>query len=206
MSSGVLLENLFRLRGLETRIVSGVAVSSVVPTLDSVLRVACEMYFHVEPLFVEPGIRTGLPILVDNPSEVGADRIVNCVAAFERFGGPTIIVDIGDRDYLRRGIEEGRVPGWSDCSGAWHLRRCAVRAGCKAAANRGTQACQGDRQPVRSITFRSVLYYGYIGLVDGILERMIAETGPETKNGCNRWPGEVDSFRLEVHQRGGVTC
>ncbi len=75
--------------------VNGIAISSVVPPLDTMLRRACETYFKVKPLFVEPGVKTGLPILTDNPCEVGADRIVNCVAAFDQFGGPAIVVDMG---------------------------------------------------------------------------------------------------------------
>jgi type III pantothenate kinase len=75
--------------------VTGVAISSVVPPLDPALRRVVETCFHVRPMFVEPGVRTGLSVLTDNPSEVGADRIVNCVAAFELFGGPAIVVDLG---------------------------------------------------------------------------------------------------------------
>ena len=80
---GVLFRDLFALRSIDIAQVTGVAVSSVVPPLDSTLRHAIELYFHVKPLFVEPGVRTGVPILIDNPAEVGADRIVNCVAANE---------------------------------------------------------------------------------------------------------------------------
>src|SRR6185503_13602098 len=92
---GVLFRNLFSMQGLEPKEIHGIIVSSVVPPLDSTLRRVCERYFHQKPLFVEPGIKTGMPILYENPSEVGADRIVNGVAAFERFGGPCIVVDFG---------------------------------------------------------------------------------------------------------------
>ena len=92
---GVLLRNLFELKGLQIGVVDGIAISSVVPPLDSTLRQVCELYFKVKPMFVEPGIKTGIPVLTDNPAELGADRIVNCVAAFERFGGPCIVVDMG---------------------------------------------------------------------------------------------------------------
>ena len=91
----VLLRNLFELKGLEIGVVNGIAISSVVPPLDSTLRQVCEIYFKVKPMFVEPGIKTGIPVLTDNPAELGADRIVNCVAAFERFGGPCLVVDMG---------------------------------------------------------------------------------------------------------------
>ncbi len=73
----------------------GAIVSSVVPPLNGVLAAMIEKYFGVQPLFVEPGVKTGIAIQVDNPQEVGADRIVNCVAAHDRWGGPTIVVDFG---------------------------------------------------------------------------------------------------------------
>jgi type III pantothenate kinase len=91
----VLLLNLFNLKGLKMTAVTEIAISSVVPPLDSMLRQVCEHTFKLKPLFIELGVKTGMPVLTDNPSEVGADRIVNCVAAFERFGGPCIVVDMG---------------------------------------------------------------------------------------------------------------
>jgi type III pantothenate kinase len=177
---GVMLQSLFALRGLETSAVSGVAVSSVVPPLDAILRQACELHFHVKPLFVEPGIRTGLPILTDNPAEVGADRIVNCVAAFERFGGPTIIVDMGTATTFDVVSKKGEFLGG------------AIAPGLGISANAlFAQAARLPRievkKPAKVIGTGTVdniqigLYYGYIGLVDGILERMIVETGPATK-------------------------
>ena len=88
---GVLLHNLFELKGLQIGVVDGIAISSVVPPLDSTLRQVCELYFKVKPLFVEPGIKTGIPVLTDNPAELGADRIVNCVAAFERLDRKSVV-------------------------------------------------------------------------------------------------------------------
>jgi type III pantothenate kinase len=177
---GVLLRNLFALRGLGIDIVTGIAVSSVVPPLDSMLRGVCEYYFQVKPLFIEPGVRTGLPILTDNPTEVGADRIVNCVAAFERFGGPTIVVDMGTAttfdvvskkgEFLGGAIAPGlRISAEALFARAARLSRIEVRKPCKVIGTNTVDNVQIG------------LYYGYIGLVDGILERMIAETGPETK-------------------------
>ena len=92
---GVLFRNLFAMNGLEVGSVQGIVISSVVPPLDSTLREVCEKYFQSRPLFIEPGVKTGMPVHYDNPAEVGADRIVNSVAAFEKFGGPCIIVDFG---------------------------------------------------------------------------------------------------------------
>ncbi len=92
---GVLFRNLFAMHGLEVSSVQGIVISSVVPPLDSTLREVCERYFHSRPLFIEPGVKTGMPVHYDNPAEVGADRIVNSVAAFEKYGGPCIVVDFG---------------------------------------------------------------------------------------------------------------
>ena len=83
---GVTLRSLFVSTGHELSVVNGIAISSVVPPLDSTLRKVCEIFFKVKPLFIEPGVKTGLPVLTDNPAEVGADRIVNCVAAFDKYG------------------------------------------------------------------------------------------------------------------------
>ena len=91
----VLFRNLFAIGKVEAEDVRGIIISSVVPPMDSTLREVCQRYFHVKPLFVEPGVKTGMPVHYDNPQEVGADRIVNGVAAFEKFGGPCVVVDFG---------------------------------------------------------------------------------------------------------------
>jgi type III pantothenate kinase len=177
---GMLLRSLFGLRGLEIGVVDGIAISSVVPPLDSTLRQVCEFYFQVKPLFIEPGVKTGLPVLTDNPTEVGADRIVNCVAAFERFGGPTIVVDMGTATTFDVISKKGEFMGGAIAPGlgisadalfarAARLPRISVK---KPAKVIGTGTVDN---------IQIGLYYGYIGLVDGILERMIAELGPETK-------------------------
>ena len=177
---GVLLRNLFALRELEIRIVDGIAISSVVPPLDSMLRQVCELYFKLTPLFIEPGVCTGLPILTDHPAEVGADRIVNCVAAFERFGGPVIVVDMGTATTFDVVSEKGEFLGGAIAPG---LGVSADALFAKAARLPRIEV----KKPAKVIGTGTVdniqigLYYGYIGLVDGILERMIAEMGPETK-------------------------
>ncbi|MDQ1453568.1 MAG: type pantothenate kinase, partial [Acidobacteriaceae bacterium] len=92
---GVLFMSLFAMRQIDVSKISAIVVSSVVPPLDTTIRRLCERYFGLRPMFVEPGIKTGMPLLVDNPAELGADRIVNGVAAFARYGGPIIVVDFG---------------------------------------------------------------------------------------------------------------
>ncbi|MDE1176585.1 MAG: type III pantothenate kinase [Edaphobacter sp.] len=176
----MLLRQMFDLRGLKTDAVTGVAISSVVPPLDSMMRKACEIHFGVKPLFIEPGVKTGLPILTDNPSEVGADRIVNCAAAFEQYGGPTIIVDMGTATTFDVVSKKGEFLGGAIAPGL------GISAGALFA--RAARLPRIDiKKPAKVVGTNTVdnlqigLYYGYIGLVDGILERMIAELGPETK-------------------------
>jgi type III pantothenate kinase len=177
---GMLLRQMFELRSLQTDIVTGVAISSVVPPLDSMMRKACEVYFSVKPLFIEPGVKTGIPVLTDNPSEVGADRIVNCAAAYEQYGGPAIVVDMGTATTFDVVSKKGEFIGG------------AIAPGLGISANalfaRAARLPRIDiKKPAKVIGTNTVdhmqigLYYGYIGLVDGILERMIAELGPDTK-------------------------
>jgi type III pantothenate kinase len=174
---GVLLRNLFQLKGLEIDVVDGIAISSVVPPLDSTLRQVCELYFKVTPMFVEPGIKTGIPVLTDNPAELGADRIVNCVAAFERFGGPCVVGTATTFDALSR---KGEFLGGAIAPG--------LGISADALFSRAARLPRINiKKPAKVIGTGTVdniqigLYYGYIGLVDGILERMIAELGPDTK-------------------------
>src|SRR3972149_1574556 len=92
---GILLKSLFEVVGIHPSAVSGVIIASVVPPLQPVFEELTSAHFRVAPVVVGPGIRTGMPILYDNPREVGADRIVNAVAAYETYGGPAIVVDFG---------------------------------------------------------------------------------------------------------------
>jgi len=182
----ILFRELFALRQLDMATVTGIAISSVVPPLDSILRRVAELTFHLKPLFIEPGTRTGLPILTDNPAEVGADRIVNCVAAIELFKNstgshpPIIVVDFGTAttfdaispkcEFLGGAIAPGLgISSDALFARAARLPRIDIRKPCKVIGTNTVDNLQIG------------LYYGYIGLVDGILERMIAELGPGTR-------------------------
>ena len=177
---GVLFQALFSMRGLKPEIVTGIAVSSVVPPLDAAIRSLCETFFRIRPLFIEPGVKTGLPVLTDNPSEAGADRIVNCVAAFDRLGGPAIVVDMGTATTFDVVSAKGEFIGGAIAPGigisadalftrAARLTRVEIKKPAKIIGTSTTDNIQIG------------LYYGAIGQIDGILERMIAELGPDTK-------------------------
>jgi len=177
---GVLFRNLFSMAGLEARGIHGIVISSVVPPLDPVLRQVCERYFELRPLFIEPGVKTGMPVHYDNPAEVGADRIVNGVAAFEKYGGPCIIVDFGTATTFDCVSAKGEYLGGVICPG--------IGISADALFERTARLPRVEiRKPARVIgtntvgSLQSGLYYGYLGLVDGILERLLAELGPDTK-------------------------
>ncbi len=173
---GVLFRNLFAMNGIEFTAVEGAVISSVVPPLDSTLREVCERYFHSRPLFIEPGVKTGMPVHYDNPAEVGADRIVNSVAAFEKFGGPCIVVDFGTATTFDVVSKNGEYLGGVITPG--------IGVSADALFARTARLPRVDiRKPPRVLATNTVnsvqsgLYYGYLGLIDGILERLIAELG-----------------------------
>jgi type III pantothenate kinase len=177
---GVLFRNLFSMAGLESREIHGIVISSVVPPLDPVLRQVCERYFNLRPLFIEPGVKTGMPVHYDNPAEVGADRIVNAVAAFEKYGGPCVIVDFGTATTFDCVSAKGEYLGGVICPG--------IGISADALFERTARLPRVEiRKPSRVIgsntvgSLQSGLYYGYLGLVDGILERLLNELGPETR-------------------------
>jgi type III pantothenate kinase len=172
---GVLFLNLFAMRKIEATEISSIIISSVVPPLETTLRQVCERYFKVKPMFVEPGIKTGMPILVDNPAELGADRLVNGVAAFARYGGPCIVVDFGTATTFDVVSAKGEYIGGVIAPGL------AISA--EALFSRAARLSRVDvKKPAKVVGTNTVahmqsgLYFGYIGLVDGILERIIKET------------------------------
>jgi type III pantothenate kinase len=177
---GVLFRNLFSMASLEASGIHGIVISSVVPPLDPVLRQMCERYFNSKPLFIEPGVKTGMPVHYDNPAEVGADRIVNGVAAFEKYGGPCIVVDFGTATTFDCVSAKGEYLGGVICPG--------IGISADALFERTARLPRVEiRKPARVIgsntvgSLQSGLYYGYLGLVDGILALLLGEMGQETK-------------------------
>jgi len=176
---GVLFRNLFAMAELQVSAIHGIVISSVVPPLDSVLREVCERYFGTKPLFIGPGVKTGMPVHYDNPAEVGADRIVNAVAAFEKHGGPCVIVDFGTATTFDCVSAKGEYLGGVICPG--------IGISADALFERTARLPRVEiRNPGRVIgtttvaSLQSGLYYGYLGLVDGILDRLLDELGRDT--------------------------
>ncbi len=177
---GILLRNLFSPAGLDIEKVDGIIVCSVVPPIDSTLAAMTKRYFHTEAMFVGPRTDIGLAIRYDNPNEVGADRLVNGVAGFYKYGGPCVIVDFGttinfdvisrDAEYLGGAIAVG------------------IGIAIDALFSRTARLPLVEFRPPKDVvgtntvaSMQSGLYFGAIGMIDGILERIIDKLGPETK-------------------------
>lgn len=177
---GLLFEQIFKYHGLCPKEIKDVIISSVVPTLMHTLSAMSIKYFSSKPIIVGPGVKTGMNIKYDNPREVGADRIVNAVAGYEKYGGPLIIVDFGtaitfcaisrEGDYLGGAI----TPGIKISSEALFLRTAKLP---KVELLKPEAVIA--KNTVNSI--QAGLVYGYIGLVDYIIERMIQEMKSEGK-------------------------
>src|SRR5213594_2912739 len=173
---GILIRNLFNLDGIEAGDISGIMIASVVPPLNALLEEMAEKYFRLKALFLEPGTKTGIAIHYDNPLEVGADRIANSVAAFERYGGPCVIVDFGTAITFDAVSKKGEylggviAPGLGISSEALFARAAKLpRVEIKDPARIvGTNTVA---------SMQSGLYYGAVDMVDGILQRMKAELG-----------------------------
>jgi type III pantothenate kinase len=177
---GILLHNLFGPAGLDNAAVDGMIISSVVPPIDSTLAFMAQRYFHTDPMFVGARTNLGLTIKYDNPYEVGADRLVNGVAGFYKYGGPCVVCDLGttinfdviskDAEYLGGAIAVG--PGIS-------LQALFSRTARLPLVDFRRPKDVVGTNTVSSI--RSGLYYGTIGMIDGILERVLEKMGPDTK-------------------------
>lgn len=177
---GMLINNLFDFHGLNTADIHAIIISSVVPPLVVPLTKMCKRYFHIEPLVVGPGIKTGIRLKYENPREIGADRIVNAVGAFAKFGGPLIIVDFGtattfcaiDRngDYLGGAI----APGIGISTEALFQRAAKLPR-----IELVTPKSVICRNTVTSM--QSGIIYGFTGQVDEIVRRMKEELGEDAK-------------------------
>jgi type III pantothenate kinase len=177
---GILTRELFTLAEIDPAAVTGVIISSVVPPLNPTLEEMSERYFHVKALFIEPGVKTGMPVLYENPQEVGADRIVNSVAAFSKYGGPCIVVDFGTAinfdvvsargEYMGGVLAPGiGISAEALFSHAARLFRVEIKDPGKIIGTNTMQSLQ------------SGLYYGYADMVDGIVERIKRVIGEKAR-------------------------
>lgn len=175
---GVLFRNLFTMRGISAAAVSGVVISSVVPPLDPTLRSVTQQYFGCEPFFVQPGLQTAMPLKIDNPHELGADRLVNCIAAYERVRNACIVVDFGTATTFDVVSATGEFLGGAIAPGLG-ISADALFA---RAARLGRVEVKKPERAIATNTvtnLQSGMFFGYLGLVDGILDRMLAELREE---------------------------
>lgn len=171
---GVHVRNLLSLAGIDFKTITGVAIASVVPPLNFALKRMSEVYFNRTPLFIDHTTNNVVPILYDPPSDVGADRIVDAVAAIVTYGAPCIIVDFGTATTFDAINERGEYLGGVITPG--------INISADALFERAARLPRVEiKRPDRVIGMNTVgamqsgLYYGYAALVDGILTRMIAE-------------------------------
>lgn len=161
------------------RNVTGVVISSVVPTATQSLREMVRGYFHFTPVVVEPGVKTGVPVLTDNPKEVGADRIVNALAAFSKYGGPAIVVDFGTATTFDAISDGGEYLGGAIAPGI----QISARALYERTARLPRIELAAPRTVVGKSTVESLqsgIVFGYSAMVDGMVERMAKELGTPT--------------------------
>jgi type III pantothenate kinase len=173
---GSALRQLLALRGIDAAAVDAGALCSVVPPLTGAVVEAFERYFGITPLIVGPGVRTGMPVLYEPPQDVGADRIVNGVAAYQRAGGAVIVVDFGTATTFDAISPKGEYMGGAIAPG--------LHVGAEALFARTARLPRVEvRRPAVVIgrstahSIQSGLYYGYTSLVNGMLARMKKEMG-----------------------------
>jgi type III pantothenate kinase len=171
---GIFVRNLFAQSSVDPKSIEGVAVASVVPPLTPVIASLARRYLGVEPLVVEPGVKTGMPILYEPPGDVGADRIVNGVAAYHIYGGPVIVVDFGTATTFDVVTKRGEYIGGVICPG--------IGISADALFQRAARLPRVDvRRPDHVIgkstvaSMQSGLFFGYAEMVEGVIRRIRAE-------------------------------
>lgn len=176
----VIVHNLFALNNLSFETVDGIIISSVVPPITPVLEKMINKYFRKAPLIVGPGIKTGIPILYDNPHEVGADRIVNAVAGYHKYGGPLIIVDFGTATTFCAISGKGEYLGGSIAPG--------IMISTEALFQRASKLPKIEIVKTRNVInkntvagMQSGIYYGFCGQVDRIVRLMKKELSDQAK-------------------------
>ena len=177
---GILINELFHYQGLSLSDIQAVIISSVVPPLVVPLRKMCERYFHIRPLIVGPGIRTGIRLNYENPRSIGADRIVNVIGAHEQYGGPLIVIDIGTATTFDIVAENGDFLGGVIAPG--------LGSSAEALFQRAAQLPRIELVPPKPVVCHSTIQgmqagiiYGYVGQIDAIVRRIKAELAMEMK-------------------------
>lgn len=173
---GLLFDQMFKYHGVDNGSIDDIIISSVVPTLMHTLPAMSKRYFGRDPIVIGPGVKTGMNIKYDNPKEVGADRIVNAVAAYEKYGGPVIIVDFGTAITFCFVNKEGEYLGGVITPGI----KISSEALFQRTAKLPKVEILKPEKVIAKTTIGSIqsgLVYGFTGMVDGLIEKMIEEMG-----------------------------
>lgn len=171
---GILCRNLLSLARIDVSKIRAISIASVVPPLNSVLLRMCTQYFKMEPLFIGPEMDVGMPILYNPPHDVGADRIVNGVAAYEKFGGPVVVADFGTATTFDTISKKGEYLGGVIAPGI----TISAEALFQRTAKLPRVEIKRPEKVIGTSTVESIqsgLYFGYVALVDGILQRIKKE-------------------------------
>ena len=171
---GLLLMNLLQYNRIDRGQIDGIMMSSVVPQINFTVEHMCRNYFGIEPMKIEPGVRTGINIKYENPRELGSDRIANAVAAYELYGGPCITIDFGTATSFGVISERGEFLGGAICPG--------LKLAADALTERTSKLPRFELAKPESVIGRSTvtnmqagIVYGYIGQVNYLIERMKKE-------------------------------
>ena len=177
---GILLTQLLAHRGLPVAEITGVAIASVVPSLTRVFREVSQIYLGQEPLVVDVGVKTGVRIRYEPPREVGADRVVNCAAVQQKYGGPACVVDFGTATTFDAISQEGDYLGGAIAPG--------IGIAAEALFARAAKLYRVEiAPPPRAIgtntvmAIQSGIFFGYVGLVEGLVARFRQELGEAMK-------------------------
>ena len=175
---GMLINNLFRYQGIRMTDIDAIIISSVVPPLMVPMIKMCERYFHIHPLVVGPGIKTGIRLKYENPREIGADRIVNVVGAYEQYGGPLIVIDIGTATTFDVVADNGDFLGGVIAPG--------IGSSADALFQRAAKLPRIELVTPKNVISRNTIagmqagiIFGYVGQIDEIVNRIKAEMKAE---------------------------
>ena len=171
---GINVTSFFNRVGLDLHRVDGIIISSVVPAINYTLEHMCKLYFDIVPLFVGPGIKTGLNIRYDDTKDLGADRIVNSVSAYSRFGGPLIVIDVGTALTFNVISRKGEFLGGAICPG---LRIAMNSLAANTAKLPNVELIKPDSVIGRNTQgcIQSGFFYGYVGIMDYMIEKLRSE-------------------------------
>lgn len=171
---GLIITGLFAHEGIDMKQVEGIAISSVVPTINYTIEHMCQNYFHLDPMFVAPGIKTGINIRYENPRELGSDRIANAVAAYEIYGGPCIFIDFGTATTFGVIDEKGAFLGGCICPG--------IKLASEAIVSNTSKLPKFELVKPESVIGKTTvtnlqagIIYGHIGQVNYLIKRMKQE-------------------------------